>query len=226
MHLTPNESQVIAHLSGRRVAQMAQLAAGLDVSTKTVQRALIKVGYFTSINHNATYVTLKDVPQFDRLGLWSFDEIHFSRHGNLHQTLITLIEQSSAGRTLQELEKYVGTHVHNHVSRLLRQGMVRRFLLGRTAVYVAAQKRQAKHQESRRRLPLPTTARSPQPLHPLPPDLDAITVIRTLVRLLETPDASLASVARSLQSRKVSIRADQIREILDFYGLKKTTLGA
>jgi hypothetical protein len=53
--------------------------------------------------------------------------------------------------------------------------------------------------------------------------LDAVTVIRVLVRLLERPNASVASVARTLQARNVAIHADQIRQILDFYGLKKTT---
>jgi hypothetical protein len=57
----------------------------------------------------------------------------------------------------------------------------------------------------------------------LPPGLDAVTVIRVLVRLLDAPEASVASVARWLQSRNLAVRADQIRQILDFYGLKKTT---
>jgi hypothetical protein len=53
--------------------------------------------------------------------------------------------------------------------------------------------------------------------------MDAVTVIHVLVRLLQTPEASVASVARTLQARQLAVRADQIREILDFYGLKKTT---
>ena len=57
----------------------------------------------------------------------------------------------------------------------------------------------------------------------LPPGLDAVTVIRVLVRLLDAPQASVASVARWLQVRNVAVRADQIRQILHFYGLKKTT---
>lgn len=57
----------------------------------------------------------------------------------------------------------------------------------------------------------------------LPPGLDAVTVIHVLVRLLETPGASVASVARGLQARKLAVRADQIRQVLDFCGLKKAT---
>lgn len=229
MNLTANESQVVARLSSVRVAQFSQLAAQLELSTKTVQRALVKAGYFTSINQNAGFVTLKKVPQFDHLGLWSFEQIYFSKYGNLRETLAKLIEQAPSGYTLQELEKHVGTRAHNHLSHLIREGKVRRFLMGRSAIYVSARARQAKQQEVRRRGEERSASRvitATKPSAPLPPGVDALTVIRVLVKLLETPDASLASMARSLQARQVSIRADQIRETLNFYGLKKTTRGS
>lgn len=229
MDLTANESQVVKQLRSLRVAQLSQLATQLELSTKTVQRALIKAGYFTSINQNARFVTLKDVPQFDPWGLWSFEQVHFSQHGNLRDTLVKLIEQAPSGWTLQELEQAVGTRAHNHLSQLIRGGQVRRFLWGRQAVYVSAQPRLASQQEVRRwaaEPSAPSAAPATPPTAPLPAGLDALTVIRVLVRLLETPGASAASVARWLQARQVSIRADQVREILDFYGLKKTTLGS
>ena len=57
----------------------------------------------------------------------------------------------------------------------------------------------------------------------LPPGLDALTVIGVLVRLLEAPEASGASVARTLQVRGRTVRAEQVRQIIAFYGLKKST---
>jgi hypothetical protein len=187
MNLTANESQVIAQLTTIRVAQLSQLATQLELSTKTVQRALVKAGYFTSINRNASFVTLKDVPQFDRLGLWSFKEIHFSKHGNLRETLVKLVEQAPGGCTLQELEECVGTRSHNHLSQLVRQGNVQRFLLGRNAVYVSARAQHAKQQEVRRRAVEPATrtiVTATKASAPLPPGLDFVSVIRVLVRLL------------------------------------------
>ncbi|MCU0871793.1 MAG: hypothetical protein MUE50_05565 [Pirellulaceae bacterium] len=89
-------------------------------------------------------------------------------------------------------------------------------------MYLATERRrQEAQQQSRRQAesqPVPTV-----PPSDVPPGLDAVTVIHVLRRLLETPEASVASVARALQARKVLVRADQIRLILDFYGLKKTT---
>lgn len=226
MDLTFHESQVVASLKHARVAQMAKLATQLDLSTKTVQRALAKAGYFTSINQNSMFVTLKDVPQFDELGLWHFKKVHFSKHGSLRATLAQLIKQAPTGCTLQELEQCVGTRAHNHVSQLVREGTVNRCLLGKHAVYVSARSRQARLQEVRRRAAEPQSARAISAVvraTTLPVGLDAVTVIRVLVRLLESADASAASVARSLQARRVQIHANHVRQILDFYGLKKTT---
>lgn len=205
------------------VANTTRLAEQLECSTKTIRRALASVGYFTSINHNGAFVTLQDVPQFDQHGLWSHESVRFSKHGNLPETIRGIVEQATAGVTVQELEQLVGTRVHNHVSRLLRQQKLARFLLGRKVVYLAvAPRRQKIQQQARKRLqpePVPTV-----PATEFPPGLDAMKVIHVLVRLLQKPDASMASIARGLQARDIDVRADQIRQILDFYRLKKTTV--
>jgi len=222
VELTTTQSKIVEQLQRERVAKWRALAEQLDCSTKTVQRALAKVGYFSSINYNATFVTLKDVPCFDHRGLWTYQAVHFSKHGNLPQTLGRIVEQAPTGCTVQELEQLVGTRVHNHVSRLLREGRLARSFRGRKVVYLAADPRRRKTQKQLREQ---AERQQPAAVHDtdLPLGLDAVTVIRVLVRLLETPEASVASIARGLQARKLDVRADQIRRILDFYRLKKTT---
>ena len=222
MDCTTTEDQIVRQLRRQRVAKWTQLAQQADCSTRTVQRALAKVGYFNSINYNATFVTLQDVPQFDRHGLWTYHGVRFSQLGNLPETVRRIVEQAPAGCTVQELEELVGTRVHNHVSRLLREGKLDRFFPGRNVVYLAAGPRRRNAQQQVRReaepQPIPTVCEKD-----LPAGLDAVTVIQVLVRLLERPEDSVASLARTLQARQLAVRADQIRQILDFYGLKKTT---
>jgi DNA-binding transcriptional regulator YhcF (GntR family) len=212
----------VKQLRASRVAKWTVLAEQADCSTKTVQRALSKAGYFSSMNYNGTFVTLQGTPRFDRLGLWEFQSVHFSQHGNLPQTVRRIIELAPAGCTVQELEELVGTRIHNHVSRLLREGKLDRFFHGRQVVYLAADPRRREAQQERRRQGETPQASAVQRMA-LPAGLDAVTVIQVLVRLLEAPGDSVASVARTLQARKLAVRADQVRQILDFYGLKKTT---
>jgi hypothetical protein len=221
MPLTSVERHIVERLKQRRVERFALLSQQLRRSTKTVHRALAKVGYFTSVNHNGAFVTLAETPQFDEQGLWMFRDICFSKHGCLAPTIAALIQRAPQGCTVHELEQLLGTRVHNHVSQLIRNGHLARFSCGRHAVYLSSDpRRQAQQQTARQQTMIP----APVPPRPdVPPGLDAVTVIRVLVRLLETPEASVASVARTLQARKVAVRADLVHQILDFYRLKKTT---
>lgn len=223
MELTQTEAQIVRELKRSRVAKWADLARQHDCSRKTVQRAVAKVGYLCSINANGAFIALRETAPFDQHGLWTYRSVRFSRYGNLAETLQRLVEQSSAGFTGEELEELVGTHVHNHISRLIRQGDVGRCFLGRRAVYLAADPQQGDEQREKRlqqRAPSIPTARDVDV--DVPPGLDPITVIQVLLRLLKTPEASVVSIARSLQARQWSIRAEEIRRILDFYELKKT----
>jgi hypothetical protein len=229
MPLTPAESQIVDRLKQRRVEKFSRLAQGFNLSTKTVQRALAKVDHLTSVNQNSAFVTLKEMARFDKRGLWKFRKTCFSKYGNLPQTIQALVEHAPLGYTLKELEQLLDTRMNNHVSRLVREGQLTRFSLGRYAVYLSSDhQRQAKQWAARQQeiapvRPVRVTDRSRLDV---PPGLEAVTVIRVLVRLLDAPKASVASVAsvaRWLQAREVDVRADQIRQILDFYGLKKTT---
>jgi DNA-binding transcriptional regulator YhcF (GntR family) len=223
--LTPGESQVVQLLRQRRVAAYAELARQLQVSGKTVQRALRKAGVYASLNGNSAYVTLKNIPRFDRRGLWSHGQLRFSRHGNLPQTLQALIEQSRQGCTVKELRQWLGTPVHNHLSLLLRRGKIQRFFLGRHVVYTSAdagrhQQQQAARQPGVTAGPLPPGGReSPA----LPPGMEAMSLIRLLLLMLQKPTASPASLAKSLQAQGLPIHAQQVRQVTAFYGLKKTT---
>lgn len=225
MKLTPRESQAVELLRQRKVARYAELARELNVSSKTVQRAVAKVGVYVSLNGNSAYIALKSVPRFDRHGVWGYGQLRFSRHGDLTHTIRALIEQSQRGCTVEELRQRLGTRVHNHLSLLLRRGEIQRFSLGRQAVYTSADP--AKHQRQKTERQPYVTVTSWEPASRLPPPLPegmaAMDVIRLLLQMLRKPGASEASLAKSLQAQGLAIRAEQVRRAMAFYGLKKTT---
>jgi hypothetical protein len=219
MALTTTEAAVVERLRSLKVATMTTLRSLFDLSHMTVVRALGKHGYFTSFNHNSSFYVLADTPRFDDEGLWWYRDIGFSRHRTLQATLLALIERAPAGCTVAELETRLATSVGNLLSRLSAQGLIGRMSLSRCAVYLAADL----HQQARQRVcrdqpaaPAPSI-RSPC----LPPDLPVITLIELLTQLLRTPTASPASLSQTLQARGLSITAEQIRSVFDFYSLGK-----
>jgi hypothetical protein len=219
MTSSQREKKIVNLLRELIVATIDVLCAKLTTSRSTVLRALKGYGYFSSYNFNSSYFTLKDIPHFDKDGLWFHGEVGFSRYGTLTQTVKAIVEHSEKGYTLLELQKRLGTHVHNQLSWLCRRKMLTRFYVGRHCIYTSVELEIKAAQEARRKQQI----KKPKAIEKgkLPRQLDALTVIRLLVEMIQKPDAKAASLSQTLQHQGVSITAKQVREVIDFYSLQK-----
>lgn len=222
------ESKVISLLRELIVATIDVLCAKLTTSRSTVLRALKTYGYFSSYNFNSSYFTLKDIPHFDKDGLWFHDEVGFSRYGTLTQTIKALVENSEKGYTVLELQNRLGTTVHNQLSWLRRRKMLTRFYIGRHCVYTSVEPELQASQEARRKQQIKkpravATSQNDFKKSKLPQQLDALTVIRLLVEMIEKPDSEAASLSQTLQRQGMSITAKQVRAVIEFYSLSKKT---
>ena len=219
--------RVVGFLQQHPVASFEALEKQLKVSRRTVRRALARHGYYSSCNGNGTYVTLRETPQFTPEGLWVYRKSCFSSHGTLLQTIVALVAASPAGKTLAQLEEQLCTRVHNQVSWLLQDEKLTRIYSGRHVVYLscdaepaAAQQRQ-RHEQSRPQDAV--AARVATSFTRCPEGMRAETVIRLLVQMIATPNASAASLAKKLQAQGVAIQAEQVRRVIEFYALEKKT---
>jgi hypothetical protein len=57
----------------------------------------------------------------------------------------------------------------------------------------------------------------------IPPGIEALTVIRLLVEMIQKPDATAASLSQRLQRQGFHITAEQVRGMIEFYSLVKKT---
>jgi hypothetical protein len=225
MPLTRTEASVVARLRSKRVATMKSLCQQLRVSHMSVVRALKKYGYFTSINHNASYYTLHDIPRFDDDGLWSYRDICFSCHRTLAKTLVTLVRNASAGLSVAQLEQRLNTKVGNLLSRLCQQNELTRCFAGRQAVYLAVepqlQQRQRNALELQQQETSATMASSDTDSPPFPPQCDVVLVLEVLIQIVKTPAADAAGLAKAIRARGLRINARQVQRVIDFYALQK-----
>ena len=82
-----DQSAVQSFLQKQKIATLEELKEALgSTSTMTVFRKLRPLGYQTSYSHRGKYYTLTATPRFDHQGLWGYDGVWFSRHGNLLST--------------------------------------------------------------------------------------------------------------------------------------------
>jgi hypothetical protein len=224
MELTRKESEVVQRLRRNRIGTMRILCEELAVSHMTVFRALNKYGYHSSVNHNASYYTLHDIPRFDGDGLWTYREVCFSEHGSLRRTLVRLTEKSPVGLTVAELEQRVRTKVGNLLSRLCQQQQLSRCFAGRQAVYLAVDRerqQQQRQERERQESHAPRASSSMDTGTGFPPRYDVVTVLEVLIQIIKTPAAEAVELAKALRARGVKITAVQVQRVLDFYAIQK-----
>ena len=222
------ENKVVVLLRELIVAKIDVLCTKLLASRSTVLRALKTYGYFSSYNFNSSYFTVKDIPDFGKDGLWFHGDVGFSRYGTLTQTIKAVVEHSEAGYTVLELQKRLGTKVHNQLSRLCRSKMLTRFYAGRHCVYTSVEREVQTSQQANRKPQI----REPRAIgtrhydfkkNELLQQLDVLTVIRLLVEMIQKPGAKPASLSQTLQRQGESITAAQVRGVIGFYSLSKKT---
>ncbi len=102
-----DEKHVLQKFKRQTVITITQLVQLLQCSVITARRRLKKWNVYTSINKNGRYYTLPKVPVFDANGLWQYQTILFSKHGNLKQTIIQIIRQAPTGLSAADIAKMI-----------------------------------------------------------------------------------------------------------------------
>ena len=95
-------------------------------SRMTVFRKMKHLPYRTSYSHCGKYYTLDSIADYDNNGVWSYNQIYFSKYGTLKNTVLHHIEKSIMGFTSSELEEFIRIPVHNTVFDLWKNSIINR----------------------------------------------------------------------------------------------------
>jgi len=90
-------------LSQYKIFTFRQLLNLLNCSTRTGRLKIKQWGAHNSYNQNGLYYTMPAVLEFDKNGLWFYQNVYFSKHGNLKKTVVNLIESSPSGLTGRQI---------------------------------------------------------------------------------------------------------------------------
>ena len=208
-------SEVLRSFLRRKlIATLKELKQALGTtSTMTVFRKLKHLGYRTSYSHRGQYYTLREIPQFDEQGLWSYRQAGFSRDGTLLATAQRFVEQAPAGLTAGELQAVLGVEVKQPLLGLYEHERVDRRVVEGVYVYLA--RGAGRQREQRLRREDRSAAREieePEVGAELSPELkDGIILFYSLL------DERQRRLYAGLEAHKVGQGGD--RKIADFLGL-------
>ena len=209
-------ARLVPLLAAEAPVTMDQIRQALGgVSRRTAFRYLRQVRHLRSYNHNGRFYTDRDPARFNRFGLLSIGDVHFSRDTSLSATVRRLLAEAEAGFTDKELRSLLQVPVHPFLLAAVRHGRARRERLGRAFVYLLpgpAGARQLRARQARRAAARETGAGA---------DLAPETVIEVLLALLHHPGSPPTAVARHLQGHSPPIRLGQVQAVFDRFQLDR-----
>lgn len=190
-----------------------ELSDHLDYSLISIRRFLKAIGYYSSFTHNSRWYTLQSIPSFDRNGIWFYQDIGFSKHGNLNQTILRFIDKSSQGLTAKDLFNILSVPCHPVLNQMYKKKRVDRFNTPKGFAYLSVSERKKRLQLER--LQVLTPFRETEALNPQ-------TAVYILIELIKNPEASFLEL--SVAVRKMGAKASQreIAQLFKDYDLKKT----
>lgn len=204
----------VKQLRGRKVFMLQDVSQAIGRTIHTARRRLKEWKVYRSYNHNGRYYTLPDTPQFDDTGIWQWDDIFFSRYGNLTETVIESITRSEAGLSARELGERLHLNPRSFLSAFAHHPRLRREKHTGCFVYYAADDSVYSRQHQGRTAPLSTPVSEPS-------ESDVVAI---LVEQIKHPALSPEQLSRRLRTPERRIDPEAIRQLFARHGLtvKKT----
>ena len=192
--------------------QLTDLRSALDgAGRSTVFRYLEQIPYRSSYSHNGSYYALHDPDRYDRWGLFSAGDVHFSIDGTAKATVTRLVHESEAGWTHQELRDLMHIRVQAFLLAAVREGAAVRERFGRVFVYLHHDPEVRAEQRRRRQELLRVDE--------VQTSVDDEVIIRVLLVMLRHPGSRPGEVVRHLSGRAPPITRDQVDVVFSRYGL-------
>lgn len=201
-----DEIDAVRRFKRIKVLTIEELISLLGCSVITARRQLKKWRAYTSFNMNGRYYTLPEIPRFDENGIWRYQTIFFSKHGNLIQTICELIRRSEDGLSAKQIAHVVEIASNSSVfSRLQNIRGIRRERHQGRFVYFSAEK-------------YPEQMAGMEQQAMLPSDAEAVMI---LVQYIKHPDSSTEELFEWVRLQGRSIDSNVIRRLLEHHDLVK-----
>ena len=192
-----------------------ELSALLMCSNRTVHRRLNEWRTYTSYNQNGRYYVLPNIPKFDEYGLWKFKKAFFSKNGNLKETLVFLVHQSSAGLNAFEFSEILELPANAFLSHFASTANIQRQKY--KGLYIYFSKKPATFEKQKREREELICSKATLDL---PSDADAVII---LVTLIKHPHDSIKQLIRRVQRRGIKVPIEKCRNLLIYHDLLKKT---
>jgi hypothetical protein len=212
------ETSLLNFFKKKQVVTIKDLMEFSQLSSSSVKRRLSLWKTYSSYNYNGRYYVLPEIAKFNSDGIWESHGVYFSQHGSLKQTIVHLVNNSKLGLEHSELEVLLGIPCHSVLSSYFKNSHnLNRELENGRYIYFSKEPEVYSEQIRKRK-----EFQQSQAKEKLPCDKNAIVI---LVELIKHPTDTLVQLTKRVRRREITISIAQVRNLLQYHGLFKTSLG-
>ena len=204
---------VFSLLEDLKVFTLERLVLSLSCSIPTARLKLKQWGAYTSYNQNGRYYAVPTVPRFDNKGLWHYENIYFSRYGNLKTTIVQLVGRSPSGLTGKEIGALVRLDPRSFLHHFRNAGGIQREKPKGVYVYFSDNPVTYKQQRKSR-------SKLAHPAGEVFSEADAVVILSALIK---HHGICLEEIMALPEIRMHKISSAAIRDFLEHNGLVKKT---
>ena len=181
---------------------------------RTLQRKIKSSHLLVSYNQNAKFYTTSNFAHFNHQGIWNYKQILFSKHGNLFETIIVLIDTSLNGYTAKELSTIIEVKADDALRILWLKHRLNRQKCGSQNVYFSIQEELFAQQ---------LAARGQQTLNAAPTLIlsDYGRIIAILVEIIQQDSLDAQTLLKGIKKRNIEIDQTEIEAVIEHHQLKK-----
>jgi predicted transcriptional regulator len=207
------KEQAVSVFRNHKVLSIKDLSGIIKKSNRTIYRYLEQWKTYSSYNYNGSYYTLQEIPIFDENGLWIYKDIRFSRHGNLKSTIQYLVDNSSSGMSLNQLQEVLGCSFYSVLPKMAADKLISREKHSGIYMYFSMNLELRDMQRERlfkRRFELT-------------PAISCETAIKILIFRIKYPKLDFNKFISKLHKHGINSDASQIQAFFEFHGIEKKT---
>jgi hypothetical protein len=181
---------------------------------RTLQRKIKSSHLLVSYNQNAKFYTTSNFAHFNHYGIWNYKQILFSKHGNLFETIIALINKCLSGYTAKELSVIIEVKADDALRILWLKQRINRQKSGSQNVYYSMQEELFAQQ---------LAAREQQTLIAEPALIlsDYQRIIAILVEIIQQDSLDAQTLLKGIRKRNIEITQIEIEAVIEHHELKK-----
>jgi hypothetical protein len=208
-----NDSLVIATFAKKKVLTINELQILIPLlSVRTIYTRLKGWNAITSYNKNGKFYTLTTIAIFDSYGLWHYNDIHFSKYGNLKQTLIHLIKSSENGLNALEIAELMRMDHRSFLSHFSLLKEIQRTKIDGIYIWFSGDADTCQRQKA---------ARLGASKNKIALEIKDSIAILILVERVRNPEMELETLSELLSKQGVYIKPETIGAFFSYHRIEK-----